>query len=91
MKKIIRIPELNTVWMVERTLADLKKPVNLTELKSCLPRQVQHQSLNLILDYLQYSKKIHRTSKGIEWIFTEGNGETKIIKKLSPLLKGRER
>jgi hypothetical protein len=84
--KNIRIPTLTNVWMVERTLKKLKKVENLIELKKHLQNQIQHQTLNLILDYLDYSKKIQRTSNGVEWIFNEDIGQEGNIKNLSRLL-----
>jgi hypothetical protein len=82
----IRIPKLSNVWMVERTLHKLKKVNNLTEIKQNLPNKISHQSLNLILDYLDYSKKIQRTSNGIEWIFEEDASQEGNIKNLLELL-----
>jgi hypothetical protein len=84
--KNIRIPKLSNVWMVERTLSKLKKVNNLTELKQNLPHQISHQSLNLILDYLHYSKKIQRTSSGIEWIYNEDIGGKNIAENLDNIL-----
>ena len=89
--KNIRIPLLSNVWMVERTLAKLKKVDNLKELKQKLPHQISHPSLNLILDYLDYSKKIQRTSNGIEWIFEEGVKEKNIVENLTNLLTDTKR
>ncbi len=83
MSNNIRIPKLSNVWMVERTLAKLKKINSLTELKQNLPHQIPHPSLNLILDYLDYSKKIQRTSNGIEWIYKEDIKEKNLTKELS--------
>jgi len=84
----VRVPMLDTVWSVERTIAKLKEPVNIKELKQNLQKQIQHQSLNLILDYLIYSKKIQRTSNGVEWVYNEKMAERKIVKRLSMLLNG---
>jgi len=69
--------------MVERTIKKLKKIENLKELKKHLQNQIQHPTLNLILDYLDYSKKIQRTSNGIEWIFNEDISQEGNIKNLS--------
>ncbi len=76
--------------MVERTLAKLKKVNSLTELKQNLPHQIPHSSLNLILDYLDYSKKIQRTSNGIEWIFNEGVKEKNLVKNIFNILNKRD-
>ena len=77
--------------MVERTLAKLKIVDSLTELKQKLPHQISHPSLNLILDYLDYSKKIQRTSNGIEWIFKEDVKEKNIAKNLTNILTDAKR
>jgi len=66
----IHSPNLETVLMVEDVLkkGDLMK---LAELKRKLPKKVMHQTLLVILDYLQASGKIIIGTKGILWIFTK--------------------
>lgn len=62
-------PTLNTVLMVEDTLKDMDEGViTVAELKRLLPKQVNHNTLNLILEYLEESNKIAVTLKGITWI-----------------------
>lgn len=61
-------PTLNTVIMVEDTLKKLKEEVvSVAELKRKLPRQVNHITLMIILDYLEKSKKIEAKLKGVSW------------------------
>ena len=61
-------PTLNTVIMVEDTLKKSKEEVvSVAELKRKLPRKVNHITLMIILDYLEKSKKINVTLKGISW------------------------
>lgn len=61
-------PTLNTVIMVEDTLKKSKEEVvSVAELKRKLPRQVNHITLMIILDYLETSKKIEVKLKGISW------------------------
>jgi hypothetical protein len=63
-------PTLNTVMMVEDTLKNIKESiVTVAELKRVLPRQVNHNTLMLILQYLEESNKIAVTLKGITWIY----------------------
>ena len=64
-------PTLNTVLMVEETLKNSRELLTLAELKRRLPKQVMHQTLLHILDYLQLSGKIVIGTKGILWVFTE--------------------
>lgn len=62
-------PTLNTVIMVEETLKNINESViKVAELKKRLPRQVNHNTLILILEYLERSNKIAVTLKGITWI-----------------------
>ena len=61
-------PTLNTVIMVEKTLKDLNNPISVAELKRKLPKQVNHNTLLVILQYLEESNKILMTIKGITWI-----------------------
>jgi len=71
-KKILRYPNLNTVLMVEEFLEEHRDlPMQISEIKEKLPRQVMHQTLKLILEYLWKSGKILYGPRGIQWIYTE--------------------
>ena len=62
-------PTLNTVMMVEETLKKMNESIiSIAELKRKLPRQVNHITLMVILEYLERSNKIAVTLKGITWI-----------------------
>jgi len=62
-------PTLNTVMMVEETLKKMNESViSVAELKRKLPRQVNHITLMVILEYLERSNKIAVSLKGITWI-----------------------
>ena len=62
-------PTLNTVLMVENTLKKMDGSViTVAELKKKLPKQVNHNTLKAILEYLEESNKIAVTMKGITWI-----------------------
>ncbi len=64
-------PTLNTVLMVEQVLKDAEEVMTIADLKRKLPKQVMHQTLLQILDYLQMSGKIVIGTKGVLWVFTE--------------------
>lgn len=69
-QKLNHWPTLNTVIMVERTLKNMNESViTVAELKRKLPRQVNHNTLMIILQYLEQSNKILVTLKGITWIY----------------------
>ena len=55
--------------MVENTLKNIDESVvTVAELKRKLPKQVNHNTLKVILEYLEDSNKIAVTMKGITWI-----------------------
>ena len=67
--KLEHSPTLNTVLMVEETLKNMNESViTVAKLKKILPKQVNHNTLKIILLYLEYSNKIAVTLKGITWI-----------------------
>ncbi|MEW6329149.1 MAG: hypothetical protein AB1468_03465 [Candidatus Micrarchaeota archaeon] len=68
-EQVAHSPTLNTVLMVEKTLADAKEIITIAELKKRLPRKVMHGTLLHILDYLQWSGKILISTKGVVWIY----------------------
>ena len=74
-------PNLNTVLMVEDTLKEAGEVITLAELKRRLPKKVMHQTLLVILDYLQISGKIVLGTKGILWIFAERKELDALIKR----------
>ncbi len=45
--------------------------ITVAELKRKLPRQVMHDTVIQVLDYLQISGKIMIGTKGVLWIFTK--------------------
>lgn len=63
-------PTLNTVLMVEDVLKNMNESIiTVAELKRRLPKQVNHNTLIVILDYLEKSNKILVSLKGITWIY----------------------
>jgi hypothetical protein len=69
-ERLTHSPTLNTVLMVEDTLKG-GELLTIAELKKRLPKQVMHQTLLKVLDYLQLSGKIVIGTKGILWVFAE--------------------
>ena len=68
-QRIEHSPTLNTVLMVEDTLKNMEDSViSIAELKRRLPRQVNHNTIMVILEYLEMSNKILMTIRGITWI-----------------------
>ena len=69
-RRIEHAPTLNTVLMVENVLKNMDESVvTIAELKRKLPKQVNHNTLKVVLEYLETSNKIIVTMKGITWIY----------------------
>ena len=67
--KLKHSPTLNTVLMVEGVLKNIDESViTIAELKRRLPKQINHNTLKIVLEYLEESNKIAVTLKGITWI-----------------------
>ena len=83
-KKIeaVHWPTLNTVIMVEDVLRKMNESViSVAELKRKLPRQVNHITLMVILEYLERSGKIVAGLKGISWVYTDNKTLRELIKR----------
>ena len=64
-----RSPTLNTVLMVEATLMKANEVLTIGKLKRILPKQVMHQTLMAIIDYLEYSGKVVVHDDKVLWAF----------------------
>jgi len=78
--EVIHYPNLKTVLMVEDALKKANKLMTREQLKKKLPTQIMHQTLNLILKYLEDSGKILDGRKGILWIYNPSPKLDKAIK-----------
>jgi len=78
-QQIIHYPNLKTVLMVEKILKDTEIAISREELKRRLPAQIMHQTLNLILKYLEEKGMIIDSHKGILWIYNPSQKLKKAI------------
>ncbi|ODS42676.1 MAG: hypothetical protein MSIBF_05080 [Candidatus Altiarchaeales archaeon IMC4] len=62
-ENILHFPNLKTVLMVEGVLKESDGPISKNELKRRLPSKVMHQTLNIIIDYLEESGKLFKPLK----------------------------
>ena len=83
-KNIIHYPTLKTMLMVEKILKEADIVIDREEIKRRLPVKIMHQTLNLILQYLEDKSLIVDGHKGILWIY---NSSPKLKKAIE---KGRE-
>lgn len=77
--EIIHYPNLKTVLMVEKVLKNANNLMTREELKAKLPVKIMHQTLNVILKYLEDSGKILDGRKGILWIYNPSPKLSKAI------------
>ena len=77
---IIHYPNLKTVLMVEKVLKNANQLMTREELKKLLPTKIMHQTLNVILKYLEDSGKILDGRKGILWVYNPSSKLDKAIK-----------
>lgn len=78
--EVIHYPSLKTVLMVEETLKKANKPLTREQLKMKMPKKIMHQTLNIILKYLEECGKILDGRKGIVWIYNPSTKLAKAIK-----------
>lgn len=67
-RKVLHEPTLSTVMMVEKTILDAENYMTKTQLWKALPRQVQYQTFQRVLEYLENSGKITFNDSVILWI-----------------------
>ncbi len=76
---ILRYPRLDTVLMVEEAIQKANSYPTKAELLRSLPKKIMYQTFKIILDYLEYSGKIHTGKDGqIVWIW-DPRGVAKIL------------
>jgi hypothetical protein len=78
--EIIHYPNLKTVLTVEDVLKKANQIMTREELKAKLPTKIMHQTLNVIIKYLEDSGKIIDGRKGILWIYNPSPKLEKAIK-----------
>lgn len=78
-KKIIHYPSLRTVLMVEKVLRSAELAIDREEIKRRLPVQIMHQTLNVILLYLEEKGMIIDGHKGVLWIYNPSKKLKKAI------------
>ena len=79
-KKVKHSPTLNTIFMVEDVIKNADESiVSVAYIKKNLPRQVNHNTLMQILEYLEESNKIAVSLKGITWIHNNNPNLRKAI------------
>lgn len=76
---VLHHPTLKTVLMVEGQIRKAKSYPTKKELWESLPKGIQYQTLNLVLDYLESSRKILISKGEIVWTFPSSKKLQKLI------------
>ena len=72
-------PRLDTILMVENAIKEAESYPTKKELLKSLPKQVQYQTFNRILKYLESSNKIMFNRREIIWIFPDNPKLKKLL------------
>ncbi len=67
-KRVLHYPTLKTVLLVEEVLRNADGPITRAEIKRRLPVDIMHQTLNIILTYLEQRGMIYDSRKGVIWL-----------------------
>jgi len=68
-EKVLHYPTLRTVMMVENVIRNAKLPINKADIKRKLKVKIMHQTLNIILSYLEGRGMIIKAKNGYVWIY----------------------
>ena len=77
---VIHYPTLKTVLLVEKTLQNSDKPLNKNQIKDKLGVKIMHQTLNIILTYLEERGMIVRAKEGYVWTYNPSKKLLRAIK-----------
>ena len=80
-KSALHSPTLDTVQMVEEAIKSAKEVLTIAELKRRLPKKVNHNTVKVVLAYLQKSGKIEFTPDGVVWIFMPREDVERVLSK----------
>ncbi len=78
---VLHEPRLDTILMVEREIQRSKSYSTKKELWQSLPRKLQYQTFNRILDYLESSNKILLDEGEIVWTFPSNPRLRRLLRK----------
>ena len=78
---VIHYPSLRTVLMIEKVLQNAEMAIDREEIKRRLPVKIMHQTLNVILKYLEDKGLIIDSHKGVLWAYNPSPKLRKLISK----------
>ncbi len=79
-KPVLHYPRLDTILMIEGAIKGAEEYPTKAELLRSLPKKIMYQTFNLVLDYLQDSKKVIVTKDGrVVWVFADSAKLRKLL------------
>ncbi len=79
-QEVLHYPRLDTILMVEEAIRKAREYPTRTKLWNSLPKKMQYQTFQLILDYLLKSNKVLITKEGkIMWVFAQSPALKKLL------------
>jgi hypothetical protein len=79
MMQVLHEPRLDTVLMVERAIKESGTYPSKRRLWKSLPRKMQYQTFERIIEYLESSNKILLNGRSIVWVFPDNPKLKKLI------------
>lgn len=76
---VIHYPNLSTVLAVEKVLRGSGVPLSKNEIKRRLGAGIMHQTLNVVIDYLEERGLVYVGPKGVLWIYNPNKKLRKAI------------
>lgn len=77
--KYLHEPQLDTILMVEKAIKEAGSYPTKKELRESLPKKVQYQTFNRILEYLESSNKVVLNGRHIVWVFADNPKLKKLL------------
>lgn len=77
--QILHEPKLDTIMMVEKAICEAGSYPSKMQLWRSLPRKMEYQTFNRILEYLEGSNKILVDGRRIVWIFPNNERLKKLL------------
>ncbi len=81
-RPVLHYPRLDTILMIENAIKRADEYPTKAELLRSLPKKIMYQTFNLVIDYLQDSRKVIVTKDGrIVWVFADSAKLRKLLSK----------
>lgn len=73
--EVLHYPRLDTILNIEKLLKKSSEPISRNEIMKRLEKKIMRQTLNVVLNYLDYSGKTINLKEGILWVFKKDSSQ----------------